>query len=167
MVDGRIREHEMRPFRRTFAGWCVALALFFIAANLAGTVKFVGAKPYRTTGFPFTVAAWGVGVQEFFDWSALALNMAVAAVVSPLVALLCAASRAWLLKSAATRPSVAEDLLATAARLDRAGAWNEATALYEAVLQDSGCPEHHEYARNCIASIERRRSLSGGQTQPE
>jgi hypothetical protein len=53
------------------------LMLFFVLANLAG----MGLKPFRYTGLPFVVAAWG-----FFDWSALALNLGVAVVVSGVVA---------------------------------------------------------------------------------
>jgi hypothetical protein len=64
---------------------------FFLLANLAGVVRPMGLKPFRFTGFPFIISAWGFGMEEFFDWSALALNAAVG--VSGAVALGCAWAR--------------------------------------------------------------------------
>ena len=75
---------------RAFIGWFAAMMLFFVVANLAGLVRLKGFSPFQYTGFPFTVSAWGFGVEEFFDWSALALNVVVAVITSGLVALLCA-----------------------------------------------------------------------------
>ena len=76
--------------RRVFIGWFATLMLFFVVANLAGLVRPAGLKPFRYTGFPFIVSAWGYGIEEFFDWSALALNVLAAVITSALVALVCA-----------------------------------------------------------------------------
>jgi hypothetical protein len=66
---------------------------FFLLANVAGLVRPMGLKPLRFTGFPFIISAWGFGIEEFFDWSALALNAAVAIGLSGAVALGCAWAR--------------------------------------------------------------------------
>lgn len=68
----------MRRFWMAF----VALALFWLLANLAGLVRPMGLKPFRQVGFPFTVAAWGVGIEEFFDGRAVGLNALLAVVTS-------------------------------------------------------------------------------------
>jgi hypothetical protein len=60
----------------------------------------MGLKPFHFVGFPLTVAAWGFGVEESFRWPALAVNVAVAVVVSGLVGWLCAWARC---RSAASR----------------------------------------------------------------
>jgi hypothetical protein len=65
----------------------------FILANLAGVVRAMGLKPFGFAGFPFPVAAWGFGVEEFFDWAALGLNVTVAVGSSALVSFLCAWAR--------------------------------------------------------------------------
>jgi hypothetical protein len=83
----------MSRFWRLFAEWFAALMAFFLLANLAGVVRPLGLKPFRCTGFPFTISAWGFGIEEFFDWSALALNAVVAVGVSGPVALGCAWAR--------------------------------------------------------------------------
>jgi len=76
-----------------FARWFVVLLLVCVAANLAGIVRPMGLKPFRQTGFPLTVAVWGTGVEEFFDWWALAGNALIAVAVSALIAYACAKSR--------------------------------------------------------------------------
>ena len=59
----------MSRFWRVFLCWFAALIFCWLGANLAGVVRFMGLKPFRYTGFPFTVAAWGSGIEEFFDWA--------------------------------------------------------------------------------------------------
>lgn len=83
----------MGQFRKAFAFWFAALMAFFLLANLAGLVRPMGLKPFRFTGFPLTVVAWGEGVEESFDWLALAVNVTVAIVASGLVGWLCAWAR--------------------------------------------------------------------------
>jgi hypothetical protein len=83
----------MSRFWRIFAGWFAVLMAGFVLVNLAGVVRPMGLKPFRFTGFPFTVAAWSFGVEPFFDWSAAGLNAVVAVGVSALVSLLCAWAR--------------------------------------------------------------------------
>ena len=83
----------MSPFRRTFLLWFLAVISFFALTNVAGAIRPRGLKPFRSTGFPFTVAVWGTGVEEFFDWSALFENVVVAVAVSGLLAGACAAAR--------------------------------------------------------------------------
>ena len=83
----------MQRFRPVFWRWFAALMLFFLVANLAGLIRPTGLKPFRYVGFPFTVAAWGFGINELFDGTALALNVLVALGVSSAVAALCAAWR--------------------------------------------------------------------------
>lgn len=38
---------------------------FFVMANLAGIIQPKGLKPFRQIGFPFVVAAWGMGEAYF------------------------------------------------------------------------------------------------------
>jgi hypothetical protein len=83
----------MSRFWRTFLCWFAALMLFWLGANLAGAVRPMGLKPFRFAGFPFTVAGWGTGIEEFFDWGALAGNAIVATATSGLLAWLCAIRR--------------------------------------------------------------------------
>lgn len=83
----------MGRFWKIFTAWFVALMLFFLLANLAGLVRPRGLEPFRYTGFPFTIAAWGIGIEEFFDWEALGLNALIALAVSGLVAGICAPYR--------------------------------------------------------------------------
>ncbi len=83
----------MSCFRKTFAIWFAVLMAFFVFANLAGTVRPIGLLPFRMTGFPFTVAAWGVGISEFIDWYALAVNLGLAVFMSSGIALMCAWAR--------------------------------------------------------------------------
>ena len=80
----------MRRSRVVFAGWLVAFLAFFFVANLAGVIRSIGLKPFRYTGFPFTFAAWGMGIEEFFDWQLLAWNGLIALAVSGLGAWGCA-----------------------------------------------------------------------------
>jgi hypothetical protein len=87
----------MSRFRKSLVGWFVALMAFFVSANLAGLLRPMGLKPFRVTGFPLPIAAWGVGIEQFFDWSALAVNLGVAVVVSAGVAVVCAWARPGLL----------------------------------------------------------------------
>jgi hypothetical protein len=72
--------------RRIFVGWFAALLAWFLLANLAGLVRPRGLKPFRSAGFPLTVAAWGFGFKGGFDWSALALDAAFAIATSAVVA---------------------------------------------------------------------------------
>jgi hypothetical protein len=90
---GATRGASMSRFWRVFAVWFAVLMAAFVLANLAGVIRPMGLKPFRFSGFPFTVAAWGVGVELFFDWSALALNAVVAVGVCTPVSLLCAWAR--------------------------------------------------------------------------
>jgi len=83
----------MSRFWRRFAVWFTVLLIFFAVANLAGAVRPMGLKPFRSVGFPLTVSAWGVGIEGFFDWSALAVDAAVTVVASGLVAAACAWAR--------------------------------------------------------------------------
>ncbi len=83
----------MSRFWRVFVTWFVVLMLFWVGANLAGMVRSMGLKPFRYTGFPFTVAVWGVGVAQYFDWWMLAGNTVIALGSSALLAWLCATVR--------------------------------------------------------------------------
>ena len=76
----------MNRYSRVFTTWFFALLVFFAAANLAGVIRPKGLLPFRTAGFPFTVAAWGTGIEEFFDWHLLVLNALIASGVAGLVA---------------------------------------------------------------------------------
>ena len=69
-----------------FVGWFAALMAWFLLANLAGLVRPHGLKPFRSAGFPLTVATWGFGIKEGFDWSALALDAALAIAASAVAA---------------------------------------------------------------------------------
>jgi hypothetical protein len=60
---------------------------------------------------------------------------------------------------------LAEDLLSRAARLDIAGEWDAATAVYETVLNNPEYAEHHEFARNSIQALANKRSA--GSLPPE
>jgi hypothetical protein len=64
-------------YRAKFLSWFAAIMLFFIVANLIGIIKPKGLAPFRETGFPFIFAAWGVGIERFFDWGRLGLNFLV------------------------------------------------------------------------------------------
>lgn len=55
-----------------------------------------------------------------------------------------------------------EPLLIAAARCDKQGDWERATALYQHV-QATWPEEHGVYAENCIKEIERKRGLADGQ----
>jgi pyruvate/2-oxoacid:ferredoxin oxidoreductase alpha subunit len=83
----------MSRFQRTFGIWFATLMGFFLLANVAGAVRQQDLLPFRYTGFPFSFAAWGDTVEEFFDWAALALNAAIAVAASGLVATVCAWTR--------------------------------------------------------------------------
>ncbi len=83
----------MPRFWTVFSGWFGTLILFWVLANLIGLVKPMGLKPFRQTGFPFTVAAWGIGIEESFDWQALGLNALIALGISALLAWACATYR--------------------------------------------------------------------------
>jgi hypothetical protein len=83
----------MSQFWRIFVRWFAVLMAAFILANLAGVVRPMGLKPFRYAGFPFTFAVWGIGVQKFFNWATLGLNMVVALGISAPVSLLCAWAR--------------------------------------------------------------------------
>lgn len=67
---------------RLFKIWLTILLLFFVIANIAGAVKPRGLSPFRFTGFPYTFAAWGTGVEQFFDTGLLLLNCIIAIFVS-------------------------------------------------------------------------------------
>ena len=82
---------KSRSINRTFALWFSIMMGFFVLANLAGMIKPMGLKPFRQTGFPFVVAAWGIGIEEFFDWWRLFLNLIIALAVSTSIAYLIAA----------------------------------------------------------------------------
>ena len=94
----------MVRFWRGFGGWLAVLMAFFVLANVAGVVRPQGLLPFRSAGFPFTVAEWGMGVEEFFDWSALTANVAVAVYVSGVVACGCAWARSRVAAVPAPRP---------------------------------------------------------------
>jgi hypothetical protein len=83
----------MPRFWRVFVCWFVTLMLFWLSANLAGTIRPMGLKPFRFTGFPFTIAAWGRGIEEFFDWRALVSNAIIGFGASGLLAWFCAIYR--------------------------------------------------------------------------
>jgi hypothetical protein len=76
----------MTRTRRIFVAWFAALLAWFLLANLAGLVRPRGLKPFRSAGFPYTVATWGFGIKEDFDLSALALDTAFAIATSAVVA---------------------------------------------------------------------------------
>jgi hypothetical protein len=89
--------------QRVFATWFAALMLSFVLANLAGIVRPMGLKPIRVVGFPFTISTRTVGVEEFFDWSAVGLDALVAVGVSGLVAFVCAWGRCRRVPDAGSR----------------------------------------------------------------
>ena len=101
----------MSRFTKVFTRWHLVLLLFFAAANLAGTVRPRGLLPFRTTGFPFTFATWGVGIDEFMDWHLLGLNAIVAFVAAGIVA----AVLTWLRCRSASVVSQAPDAEPSAA----------------------------------------------------
>ena len=80
----------MTRSRRIFVSWFAALIASFLLANFAGVVRPCGLKPFRSAGFPLTVATWGYGIEEGIDWSALALDAAFAIATSAVVASACA-----------------------------------------------------------------------------
>jgi len=77
-------------FWRVFAGWFIALASFFLLANLIGAIQPMGLLPFRETGFPFTFAVWGVGVEQYFDYKLFFLNLLIGVFASGLIACLLA-----------------------------------------------------------------------------
>jgi hypothetical protein len=81
---------KMSQFRRVFFGWFTVLLVFFLLANFAGLVRPRELKLPRSMGFPLIIAVWGKGVEPFFDWSALFLNVALAVLIAGLVGCLCA-----------------------------------------------------------------------------
>ena len=83
----------MSQFQAAFLRWFLVLVGFLTFANLVGFIRPTGLKPIRFIGFPFTISAWGVGIEEFFDWSAFALNVMVAISLSGALAGFCAWSR--------------------------------------------------------------------------
>lgn len=80
------REAEMKHFWKIFTVWFAAFICFFVLANLAGLIRPMGLLPFRYTGFPFTFAAWGNSIAEFFNWCLLALNGGIAVMVAGLLA---------------------------------------------------------------------------------
>ena len=108
---GQVGERSMSRFTKVFTRWHLVLLLFFAAANLAGTVRPRGLLPFRTTGFPFTFATWGVGIDEFMDWHLLGLNAIVAFVAAGIVA----AVLTWLRGRSASVVSQAPDAEPSAA----------------------------------------------------
>lgn len=83
----------MRRFWTVFTAWFIALVLLWLLANVIGLFGTNMLKPFNITGFPFIIAAWGWGIEEFFSLQALMLNTFIAVVTSALVAWLCAISR--------------------------------------------------------------------------
>jgi hypothetical protein len=83
----------MNRFRRYFWIWLAVLIGFFIAANLAGAVRPMGLKPIRFIGFPYTFAAWGLGIKSFFDAQLLAANTLIGIVASVVLAAICSWAR--------------------------------------------------------------------------
>src|SRR5204862_6478378 len=79
--------------RTIFGLWFAVLALFFLIANVIGAVRPLGLKPFRSIGFPFTFAVWGIGVDEWFSLQALVLDALIAALASTFIACLCTARR--------------------------------------------------------------------------
>jgi hypothetical protein len=73
--------------------WFVGLFLFFAIANAAGAIRPTDLKPYRITGFPYTFMAWGTGIEEYFDWMMLGLDVAIAVICSFVLAVLLALAR--------------------------------------------------------------------------
>ena len=76
----------MTRSRRIFVRWFAALLSWFVLANLVGLVRPRGLKPFRSAGFPFTVATWGFGIEDGIDWSALVLDAAFAIATSAVIA---------------------------------------------------------------------------------
>lgn len=72
--------------KQRFFIWLLVLLTFFAAANLSGFVRPMGLKPFHSVGFPFTVAVWGMGVEEYTDWTMLVANCLISLVVSVLLA---------------------------------------------------------------------------------
>jgi hypothetical protein len=80
-------------FRKVFVGWFVALTSSFLVANLIGVIRPMGLLPFRETGFPFTFAVWGVGVEQYFDYGLLILNLLTGVLASGVIAYLLAWQR--------------------------------------------------------------------------
>ena len=98
----------MRYVDRVFATWTLALLGSFAAANLAGIVRPMELLPFRYTGFPFTFAVWGTGVEEAFDVGLLLLNVVIALTVSVFVAAAITHSRRKKITRESPRNGVAE-----------------------------------------------------------
>ncbi len=73
--------------RKPFLLWFAVLTVFFALANVAGYVRPMGLKPFRSAGFPLTIAVWGTGVQEYTNWNAAVADILIALTVSLLLAL--------------------------------------------------------------------------------
>ncbi len=72
----------MEVFKGRFVAWTVGILIFFTLANCAGVVRPMGLLPFRMTGFPFTFAAWGFGIKEYFAWEWLLVDAFIAIVTA-------------------------------------------------------------------------------------
>ncbi len=79
--------------RKVFIGWFLALTSSFLVANLIGVIRPMGLLPFRETGYPFTFAVWGVGVEQYFDYKLLLLNLLIGILASGSIAYLLAWQR--------------------------------------------------------------------------
>jgi hypothetical protein len=79
--------------KKPWSRWFVILLLGFVAANLAGLVRPMGLKRFRVAGFPVPFAAWGLGIEDSFDWQALAVDTTLAIAISAALAWLCSLRR--------------------------------------------------------------------------
>jgi hypothetical protein len=92
-----------------FVVWLIIVLSFFLLANLTGAIKWVGDRPFRFTGFPFTFMQWGTRVEDFFDWQLLLLNSTVAVVIAGPLAWLCAWDRCrWMAANQARKEGTGE-----------------------------------------------------------
>jgi hypothetical protein len=83
----------MSKFLKAFLAWFTVLLVFFVLANLAGLVRPKGLLPFRTIGFPVPMKAWGVGIDESFEWVALIENATLALSVSGVLGWICARTK--------------------------------------------------------------------------
>jgi len=80
-------------FSTVFYTWFFILLAFFITANFMGLVRAPDTTPYRYTGFPFTVALWGVKKEAYFSWTFVLINSVIALAISFGLSLLIARNR--------------------------------------------------------------------------
>lgn len=97
---------RIRSFRIVFVIWLIIMLGFFVLANFAGLVRAQGVQPFRHVGFPLTFLTWKWQDVEEFNMKALAIDIAIAALVSIIVAAACAHVRTRGAKSQAGRDVV-------------------------------------------------------------